>query len=70
MPLDQYGYEERFANAFTMTLNKDDYNELVESIEVFSRKVQENILQQKQPGNRLYQLTINLSPTGGSSEED
>ncbi len=64
--LDVYSIDERLANAATMALTAEDYEHLCALIGDFSKKVQDLMegLENKR-GKRLYQLSINLCPTGG-----
>lgn len=66
--LDLFPTEERLANTLIVPLNERSYSELVELIQEFSEKLQEFAANNHEPGERLYQLILNLSPTGGKVE--
>lgn len=66
--MDLFPPEERLANTLIVPLNPKSYGELVELIQEFSEKLQDFAALNQQPGERLYQLIVNLSPTGGKIE--
>jgi uncharacterized protein (TIGR02147 family) len=66
--LDLFPASERMANTLVIPLNDKSYLELLELIREFSEKLQDFAAQNQEPGERLYQLIVNLSPTGGKVE--
>ena len=66
--MDLFPPDERLANTLIIPLNKKSYAELTELIQDFSEKLQEFAANNQEPGERLYQLILNLSPTGGKVE--
>lgn len=66
--IDQYSTDERYANALVLPLNKESYQELLELIGEFMEKLKQFSEQHEHDDERLYQLIINLCPTGGSGE--
>lgn len=68
MGIDLYSVQERFANTLIIPLDETRYIELQELIQEFGEKLKDFAAQNPQPGNRLYQLLINLSPIGGKIE--
>jgi uncharacterized protein (TIGR02147 family) len=66
--LEMFPPQERLANTLIVPLNPQSYGELVELIQEFSEKLQEFAANNQEPGERLYQLILNLSPTGGKVE--
>jgi uncharacterized protein (TIGR02147 family) len=62
-----YPAKERYANALTVALTSENYHELLGLIEEFAEKLQD-FSEKIHTGDRLYQLVINLSPTGGTHE--
>ncbi len=61
--LESHPASERYANTFIMPLNEAQYQELVQLIQEFSEKIKDFAAQTE--GHRLYQLIVNVSPTGG-----
>lgn len=59
---------ERFANTMVLDLTPERYQELVDMIREFSKSLQDFASVEKEYGDRLYQVLINLSPTGGRVE--
>jgi uncharacterized protein (TIGR02147 family) len=66
--LDLFPPDERLANALIMPLNEKSYGELLEIVQEFSERLQSFAAHNQEPGERLYQLVLNLSPTGGKVE--
>lgn len=66
--LDLFPPTERLANTLIMPLNEKSYADLTELIREFSERLQDFAAQNQEPGERLYQLIVNLSPTGGKVE--
>lgn len=66
--LDLFLPHERFANTMVLDLTPERYQQLVEMIQEFSKSLQDFAAVEDQLGDRLYQVTINLSPTGGRVE--
>ena len=62
--IETFSPSERLANSVLLTLNEDSYAELVNLLEECSEKIQRFIVEHQENGNRLYQLILNLSPTG------
>ncbi len=56
---------ERFANTLVLDLSPKRYQLLVELIQQFGKALQDFSAVEKENGDRLYQVLINLSPTGG-----
>lgn len=59
---------QRFANTLVLDLTPERYQELTEMIREFSRALQDFASVEREYGDRLYQVLINLSPTGGPTE--
>jgi uncharacterized protein (TIGR02147 family) len=62
--IDQYSPQERYANALVLSLNQESYKKLLDVIAEHGESLQsfaENLTE----GSMLYQVTINVSPTGG-----
>lgn len=66
--IDLFPSTERLAHAQTLTLDEESYRELEQLIEDFSEKVKDFVARHPSPGQRLYQLIVNLTPVGGKSE--
>jgi len=66
--LDLFPPTERMANTLIMPLNEKSYGELLEIIQEFAEKLQNFSAHNQETGDRLYQLIVNLSPTGGKVE--
>lgn len=62
--LDLFQTHERFANTLLVPLDEKQYQELLELLQEFAAKLQ-NFASHIKEGDRLYQLTLNVSPTGG-----
>ena len=60
-----YDTNERFANAMILPLNQENYTELVQIIKEFSEKLKDFSEQHQTNNEKLYQVIINLCPTGG-----
>ncbi len=67
--IDDYSTEDRLANALILPLNQQNYQELRRLLDDFAAQLQDFAERQRQPGDRLYQCLINLSPTGGIPRE-
>jgi uncharacterized protein (TIGR02147 family) len=63
--IDQYGMDERTANALILALDEDGYRELNELMNDFAEQLQKFSERKVSATSKLYQLLINLSPTGG-----
>ncbi len=66
--MDLFAAHERFANTLVLELTPARYQELTEMIREFSKVLQDFASVDCDRGDRLYQLLINLSPTGGRVE--
>lgn len=66
--LDLFPPSERHANTLIIPLNEKSYSELMEIIQDFSDKLKDFAAHNNETGDRLYQLILNLSPTGGKVE--
>lgn len=66
--LDFFDFNQRFANTMVLDLTPARYQELVEMIKEFSKSLQDFATVDQQYGDKLYQVVLNLSPTGGRSE--
>lgn len=66
--IDTVSPKERLANSLIIPLSERSHAELIEMIGEFGAKLQEFASRQTEPGERLYQLIINVSPTGGKVE--
>lgn len=66
--LDLYPVEERRANTLTISLDEERLDELNALIDEFGERLRDFAARNPNPGNRLYQLIINLSPIGGKLE--
>ncbi len=66
--LDLFPTNERFANTLIVPLNEKSYAELMEIVHDFAHKLQDFAAANTEDGDRLYQLILNLSPTGGKLE--
>jgi uncharacterized protein (TIGR02147 family) len=66
--IDLFFPHERFANTLVLDLTPERYQELVSMIQEFSKALQDFSAVEKNYGDRLYQVLINLSPTGGRVE--
>lgn len=63
--IDMYDTNERFANAMILPLNQNSYEELVKLIKEFSEKLKDYSENHQSDNEKLYQILINLCPTGG-----
>jgi uncharacterized protein (TIGR02147 family) len=59
--------EQRYANALILSVDEEGYHQLKGLISEFTEKLQA-FAEAPRRGNRLYQLIVNLSPTGGKSQ--
>jgi len=62
--MDQHSPKHRYANALILPLDDEGYRELTQLIEETAEKLQK-FAERTHNGDRLYQVLINLSPTGG-----
>ncbi len=65
--IDQYSSSHRYANALILPLDERGYQELTQLIEDAAERLQK-FAEKTKDGNGLYQVIINLSPTGGSHD--
>lgn len=65
--LDLYPTNQSYANALVMHLDKHSYEELTHLIQEIAERLQ-LFAEQPRSGEGLYQLIINLSPTGSNHE--
>jgi uncharacterized protein (TIGR02147 family) len=65
--LDQYDPSQRYANALILPLDPEGYMELKRLIEEFAESLQK-FAETARDGEGLYQVLINLSPTGGIND--
>lgn len=66
--IDQFPVTERFANSLVLALNQDSFDMLKSMISEFASSIQ-RFAENTSLGERLYQVTVQLSPTGGASLE-
>lgn len=62
--IELFTVDDRIANALIQALDDDGFIELRELLADFAEKMKKFSEDHKRPGTRLYQLVINLSPTG------
>lgn len=67
--IDQFPKEERIANALIVPLDEKGFSKLSHMIDTFGLELQNFAQTDKSVTGRLYQLVINLSPTGGRSND-
>ncbi len=70
--IDLYGIEERYANALIVNLDEAGYKQILEHVQEFAAIIQrfsENNISTASK-QKLYQIVINLSPTGGSRDKN
>ena len=65
--LDIYSIDERMTNTLVMPLNDQSYAEFCEIIKEFASRIQEFAESLPEEGERLYQVTVSLNPTGGKT---
>lgn len=65
--IDQYSSNHRYANALILPLHESSYKELKELIDEFTERLQK-FAETAKDGTGLYQVIINLSPTGDFHE--
>lgn len=65
--IDLFNVNERFANTLVLDLTPKRYQELVAMIQEFARELQNFAAVEEQNGDRLYQVSLHLTPTGGRS---
>jgi uncharacterized protein (TIGR02147 family) len=65
--IDQHDPGQRYANAMVVTLNESTYKKITELIAEQAEELQ-TFAEGLSDGDQLYQLVINLSPTGGRRE--
>lgn len=63
--IDLFSYQERFANTLILDLTPERYQQLVGMVQEFSKELQNFAAVENENGDRLYQVVLNLSPTGG-----
>lgn len=68
LAIEVFPPQERFANTLTLPLNEKSYEQLTEILQEFAQRLQEFAATNKEEGDRLYQIILNLSPTGGKLE--
>ncbi len=66
--IDQYSPEKRYANALVLSLNEETYRKLLEIIAEHAESLQ-SFAETLREGSMLYQVTINVSPTGGQRHD-
>ena len=66
--IQSYGIDERFASALVIPLNDDSYDQLLEMIQEFNLQLRKFAEEKADSGDRMYQIVVNLSPTGGTCE--
>jgi uncharacterized protein (TIGR02147 family) len=64
--LDTHPANERYANTMILSMDAEKYQELVSVIQEFAEKLKDFAAQSSGP--QLYQVIVNLSPTGGKFE--
>lgn len=64
--LDSHPAHERYANTLILTMDPEKYQELVQMIQEFAERLKDFAAHTS--GSRLYQVLVNLSPTGGKFE--
>ncbi len=63
--IDLFSVQERFANTLILDLTPERYHELTAMIQEFAKELQNFAAVEEQNGDRLYQILIHLTPTGG-----
>lgn len=66
--LEIFGPKERLANTMTVPLNDETYEELRNLISDFAEELKDFATRNRDRGNRLYQVVLNLSPIGAKQE--
>ncbi len=66
--MDLFSSEERFSNTMVVPLNAQTYQQLIEMITDFSQRLQDFAALAVDSGDRLYQVLVNVCPTGGRSQ--
>jgi len=66
--IDTYDTNERYANSLILPLNQDSYEELTGILRDFAEKLKIFCESHAEDSERLYQITVNLSPTGGKND--
>jgi uncharacterized protein (TIGR02147 family) len=66
--IDLHGPSERFANTLLVCVSKDRLTELNQITQEFAEKLKEFAEVSTPEDDRLYQLIVNISPTGGKVE--
>jgi uncharacterized protein (TIGR02147 family) len=69
MGIDTYGTEERIAQALILPLDRACYGELLQLIQEFAEKLRQFSEKHSTVDQRLYQLILHLTPTGGDKLE-
>lgn len=62
--IDQYPSDQRYANSLVLSLNQETYKKLLELIAEQAESLQ-SFAENLNDGSMLYQVVINVSPTGG-----
>ncbi|MEI6397342.1 MAG: TIGR02147 family protein [Pseudomonadota bacterium] len=65
--IDQHTPDQRYANSMVLALNEESYKKLIELIAEHAESLQ-GFAENLREGNQLYQVIINVSPTGGRRE--
>lgn len=63
--IDIFSVQERFANTLVLDLTPERYQELTMMIQEFAKELQNFAAVEEKNGDRLYQILIHLTPTGG-----
>lgn len=61
--IDNHSPSERYANTLILSMNEEKYQEMVQMIQDFAERLKD--FASESQGPRLYQVLVNLSPTGG-----
>lgn len=61
--IDIHNFQERYANTLILSMNEENYQNLLGLIQDFAEKLQNFASESKGP--KMYQVIINASPTGG-----
>lgn len=66
--IESYDTSERYANSIVLPLNKKSYQELLELFKEFAEKLKIFCESHEHDDERLYQIILNISPTGGKND--
>jgi hypothetical protein len=66
--IDTQPTDKRYANALVLSLNQETYARLIDLIAEQAESLQ-SFAEDIKGGNMLYQLVINVSPTGGQRDK-